>query len=147
MSKPGFDQHGPLLEEPRSRPWLTLGLGPRGRGRLGTFRAGFESAGRPRRLAGDRWFRLGARIRKPLKFRIVNRIVETRQRSRNGARSQVRYSRVNPSYHIQTSPHPIAILRGWACLAFGRVSVSTPSSRLAPIFSWSIVPESANERP
>src|SRR5271166_3410040 len=65
MSKPGFDQHGPLLEEPRSRPWLTLGLGPRGRGRLGTFRAGFESAGRPRRLAGDRWFRLGARIRKP----------------------------------------------------------------------------------
>ena len=106
-----------------------------------------ESAGRPRRLAGDRWFRLGARIRKPLKFRIVNRIVETRQRSRTGASSQVRNSRVNPSYHIQTSPHPIAILRGWACLAFGRVSVSTPSSRLAPIFSWSIVPESANERP
>ena len=58
----------------------------------GEFRAGIESAGRPRRLAGDRWFRLGARIRKPLKFRIVNRIVETRQRSRTGASSQVRYS-------------------------------------------------------
>src|SRR5271165_7127409 len=92
MSKPGFDQHGPLLEEPRSRPWLTLGLGPPGRGRLGTFRAGFESAGRPRGLAGDRWFRLGARIRKPLKFRVVTWIVQTRERSRTWASSQVRYS-------------------------------------------------------
>jgi hypothetical protein len=43
---------------------------------LGTFRVGFESGGRPRRLACDRSFRLGARIRTPLKFRIVNRIVE-----------------------------------------------------------------------
>jgi hypothetical protein len=30
---------------------------------------------------------------------------------------------------------PIAIFRGWACFAFGRVSVNTPSSRLALIFS------------
>jgi hypothetical protein len=46
----------------------------------------------------------------------------------------------------RASHHPIAILRGWACLAFGRVSVSTPSSRLALIFSWSIVLESAKDR-
>jgi hypothetical protein len=31
--------------------------------------------------------------------------------------------------------HPIVIFRGWAALAFGRVSVNTPSSRLALIFS------------
>ena len=31
--------------------------------------------------------------------------------------------------------HPIAIFRGWAAFALGRVSVSTPSSRLALIFS------------
>ena len=30
---------------------------------------------------------------------------------------------------------PIAILRGWACFALGSVSVRTPSSRLALIFS------------
>ena len=30
---------------------------------------------------------------------------------------------------------PIAIFRGWACFAFGSVSVNTPSSRLALIFS------------
>ena len=33
--------------------------------------------------------------------------------------------------------HSIAIFLGCACLAFGKVSVSTPSSRLALIFSWS----------
>jgi hypothetical protein len=32
---------------------------------------------------------------------------------------------------------PIVILRGCAALALGRVSVKTPSSRLALIFSWS----------
>ena len=32
-----------------------------------------------------------ARIRKPLKFRVLNRIVETRERSRTGASSRVRY--------------------------------------------------------
>ena len=42
--------------------------------------------------------------------------------------------------------HPIAILRGWACLALGRVRVSTPSSRLALIFSLSTVFDSVNER-
>ena len=42
--------------------------------------------------------------------------------------------------------HPIAILRGWACLALGKVRVRTPSSRLALIFSRSTLFESVNER-
>ena len=44
------------------------------------------------------------------------------------------------------SPHTIAIFLGWACLAFGRVRVSTPSSRLALIFSWSTVLPRVKER-
>ncbi len=44
------------------------------------------------------------------------------------------------------TPHPIAILRGCACLAFGKVKVSTPSSRLALIFSWSTALPSVKER-
>ncbi len=44
-----------------------------------------------------------------------------------------------PAERHRLKPHErlqaIAILRGWACFAFGRVSVSTPSSRLALIFS------------
>ena len=69
-----------------------MGLGPRGRGRFGTFRAGFGSAGGPARLAVDRWFRLGARIRKPLRFRIINRIGETRERLRTGTAAGLPYS-------------------------------------------------------
>jgi hypothetical protein len=41
---------------------------------------------------------------------------------------------------------PIAIFRGWACCAFGKVSVNTPSSRLALIFSRSTLFESVNDR-
>ena len=36
---------------------------------------------------------------------------------------------------LARAPQPIAILRGWAALALGRVSVNTPSSRLALILS------------
>ena len=70
------------------RPWL----GAARTGRFGTFRAGFGSAVRPGRLAVDRSFRLGARIRKPLKFRIVNRIGETRERLRTGTAAGPPYS-------------------------------------------------------
>ena len=42
--------------------------------------------------------------------------------------------------------HAIAIFLGCACLAFGKVSVSTPSSRLALIFSWSTALPSVKER-
>jgi hypothetical protein len=41
------------------------------------------------------------------------------------------HGRARPAAFVQ----PIAIFRGWACFAFGRVSVNTPSSRLALIFS------------
>ena len=41
---------------------------------------------------------------------------------------------------------PIAIVRGWAALALGRVRVSTPSSRSALILSWSTLFDSANDR-
>ncbi len=44
------------------------------------------------------------------------------------------------------SLHPIEIRRGWASLAFGSVSVSTPSSSCAPICSWLILLDSANDR-
>jgi hypothetical protein len=47
---------------------------------------------------------------------------------------------------LRLPPYPIAIFLSWACLAFGSVSVSTPSSRLAPIFSLSIAPDRVNER-
>jgi len=41
---------------------------------------------------------------------------------------------------------PIAIFRGWACFAFGTVSVNTPSTRLALILSWSTLFDSVNDR-
>jgi hypothetical protein len=40
----------------------------------------------------------------------------------------------------------MAILRGCACFALGSVSVSTPSSRLALIFSWSTLFDSVKDR-
>ena len=42
--------------------------------------------------------------------------------------------------------HPMEIRRGCASLAFGRVSVSTPSSSWALICSWSILLDSVNVR-
>ena len=40
----------------------------------------------------------------------------------------------------------MAIRLGWACFAFGKVRVSTPSSSWALIFSWSILLDRAKDR-
>src|SRR5271166_4116595 len=63
-------------------------------------RGGPEPNGRP----------IVARIRKPLKFRVLNRIVETRERSRTGASSRVRYpvdperANLGPRRRLRTRP-------------------------------------------
>ena len=48
-----------------------------------------------------------------------------------GSGEPLSHGRARPAAFVQ----PIAIFRGWACFPFGRVSVNTPSSRLALIFS------------
>src|SRR5208282_2907214 len=45
----------------------------RGQGRLQRFVPDTSPRGKPRSLAGDRWFRLSARIGAPLNFRFLNR--------------------------------------------------------------------------
>ena len=71
------------------------------------------------------------------------------------ARTGVAFSDVRRAPHLRRRrrppgaalrAHPIAILRGWACLAFGKVSVSTPSSRLALILSRSTLFDRVNDR-
>ena len=81
---------------------------------------------------------------------------DERARQREAHPSQMRLPSTRTSPRVgrrKTNPlcgkrefYPIAIFRGWACFALGRVRVNTPSSRFAPILSWSISPPSAKER-
>jgi hypothetical protein len=56
------------------------------------------------------------------------------------------FSRETSHLENVDSDQPIEIRRGRACFAFGSVSVSTPSSSCALIFSWSILFDSVNDR-